>query len=141
MPISEETLEDVARDYVELMTSIRGRRVRRLIVREFANFDHVIPTTTEENAPVLIALRADGRFAVCGTDGRGPTVEVSASRSIEEAMVTTSYDLAKDSLPIVSWRISHSSLAQKFGTLTIFAADLTPTDRNDVARVLRTSTE
>lgn len=54
------------------MTSIRGRRVHRLLMREFSRFDHVLPVTAEDCAPALLALGEDGRVSVCQTDGRGP---------------------------------------------------------------------
>jgi hypothetical protein len=140
MPMNEEALEEVVRSYIEPMTSVRGRRVRRLLMREFASFDHVIPATTDADSPALVALSVDGRFSVCGTNGRGPTAEISACSNLREATVATSYDLTKDSLPVVFWTISHSGFDRLGGTLTISAGDLTNADRNSVVMIFRTST-
>jgi hypothetical protein len=137
MPIDEALLDATARTYVEPMTSIRGRRVHRLLMRVFKRFDHVLPVTAEGGAPALLALAEDGSAAVCRSDGRGAAAAVSEWVRLEGATVTTFYDLARDSLPVVSWTISHPSFAAAAGTLTLSAADLAPTERDRIADVLR----
>jgi hypothetical protein len=94
MPIPRERLVEIADAYVAGMTSIRGRRVHRLILRELAAYDDV---RVEEGA--LIASSADGRGARCKTDGRGKAAAI-ARWGADGASETTSYDLLKDSLPI-----------------------------------------
>jgi hypothetical protein len=137
MPIAKQVLETTVRAYVDTMTSIRGRRVHRLLMREFARFDHVLPVTAEDGAPALLALGDDGSVSICRTDGRGPAAAVAAWGRLEGATVTVSYDLLKDSLPIVSWTIWHPSFARAAGTLTIAGADFPGTDRDRVTDALR----
>jgi hypothetical protein len=137
MPIEEALLDTTARSYVAPMTSIRGRRVHRLLMRAFARFDHVLPVTDEDGAPALLGLGDDGSVAVCRTDGRGAAAAVAEWGRLEDATVTTSYDLARDSLPIVSWTIWHPSFARAAGMLTVSAADLSPADRDRIADGLR----
>lgn len=71
MPIDKATLDAIARTYVAAMTSIRGRRVHRLLMREFVRFDQVLPAVGEDGTPALLALADDGRAAICRTDGHG----------------------------------------------------------------------
>ena len=119
------------------MTSIRGRRVHRLLMREFSRFDHVFAAVAEDGTAALLALAQDGSAAVCRSDGRGPAAAVAEWASLEGATVTTSYDLLKDSLPILSWAIWNPDFARVAGALTISAAELSPTERRRVAEVLR----
>lgn len=137
MPIDKETLDGLARAYVATMTSIRARRVHRLLMRELSRFDHVLPAVAEDGTPALLALDADGSAAVCRTDGRGAAVALAEWARLEGATVTTSYDLTKDSLPVVSWTVWHPSFARVAGALTISASELSPTDRNRMSHVLR----
>src|SRR4051812_7798095 len=138
MPIAEAMLEATARAYVAPMSSIRGRRVHRLLMRELAPFDHVLAVTTDDGAPALLAIGADGRAAVCRTDGRGPAAAIAEWSRLQGATVTTAYDLARDSLTVVSWTIRHPSFADVARALTISAADLPQADRERIAEVLRT---
>lgn len=137
MPIKKETLDAIARTYVDTMTSIRGRRVHRLLMREVSRFDHVLRAVAEDGTPALLALAEDGSAAVCRTDGRGAAVAVAEWARLEGATVTTSYDLTKDSLPIVSWAIWHPSFVRVAGALTISATDLPHTDHSRITSVLR----
>ena len=95
MPIDRETLDGIARSYVATMTSIRGRRVHRLLMREFSRFDHVVPAMAEDGTPALFTLAKDGNAAICRTDGRGAAVAITHWARLEGATVTTSYDLAR----------------------------------------------
>jgi hypothetical protein len=137
MPVAKQVLDATVRAYVDTMTSIRGRRVHRLLMRELSRFDHVLKVTTENGAPALLALGEDGSVSVCRTDGRGPAAAVAEWGRLEGATVTMSYDLLKDSLPLVSWTIWHPSFARVAGTLTIAGADFPGTDRNRLTEVLR----
>jgi hypothetical protein len=137
MPIEADVLAATADAYVEPMTSIRGRRVRRLLMREFARYDHVLPATAEDGAAALLALGEDGRVALCRTDGRGPAAAVSEWARLEGATVTTSYDLAKDSLPILGWTLWHPSFDRAAGALTISGAALAEAGRRRIAEALR----
>jgi hypothetical protein len=137
MPIERETLDEIVRSYVGAMTSIRGRRVHRLLMREFSRFDHVLPAVAEDGTQALLALSEDGSVAVCRTDGRGEAVPVAEWSRLEGATVTTSYDLKKDSLAIVNWMIWHPSFVRVTGALTISGSDISQDDRNRISGVLR----
>ena len=137
MPIEKDHLEAMARSYVAAMTSIRGRRVHRLLLREFARFDHVLAARTEDGAPALLALADDGHAAVCRSDGRGAAVAIAAWTRLDGASVTTTYDLLRDSLPVLGWSIWHPGFAQAAGALTIDAEGLAAAERGRIAGVLR----
>lgn len=137
MPIDKQTLEAIAGKYVAPMTSIRGRRVHRLLMREFSRFDHVFPAVAEDGAPALLAVAGDGSAAVCCTDGRGATVAVTGWTRLEGATLTISCDLLKDSLPIVNWTIWHPGFARAAGALTIPATELPPADHPRITDILR----
>ena len=105
MPVDKAALDSNARRYASTMTSIRGRRVHRLLMREFSRFDLVVAAVAESGADVLLALTEGGGVAMCQTDGRGATLDISECSYLEGAAVTTSYNLTNDFLPIVSWTI------------------------------------
>jgi hypothetical protein len=137
MPIDKETLDSIARRYASTMTSIRGRRIRRLVMREFSRYDHVLDVVTEDGSAALLALSEGGGAAICQTDGRGVAVAIAAWERLEGATVTTSCDLTKDSLPTVGWTIWHPSFARAAGALTLSTNDLSLADRDRIAGVLR----
>jgi hypothetical protein len=137
MPIDKETLDSIARSYASTMTSIRGRRIHRLLMREFSRFDHVLPAVAEDDTGALLALTEDGGAAICRSDGRGSEVAIAEWARMEGATVTTSYDLMKDSLPIVSWTVWHPSFSRVAGALTISGADLSHADQGRIAGILR----
>jgi len=137
MPIDRNTLDETARAYVSTMTSIRGRRVHRLLMREFAAFDVVVRAVAEDDASALLAIAEDGSGAVCRTDGTGREVSVVRWARLEGAVVVTAYDLLKDSLPVVSWSIWHPSVAQVAGALRIGSADLAPGEITRLSEILR----
>lgn len=139
MPVDKAALDSSARRYASTMTSIRGRRVHRLLMREFSRFDLVVPAVAESGAGVLLALTEGGGVAMCQTDGRGAVVDIAECSYLEGATVTTSYDFTKDSLPIVSWTIWHPSLSRETGTLTILGTDLSNADHGRLAGILRHS--
>jgi len=137
MPIDKPTLDAIARAYVIGMSSIRGRRVHRLLVREWVHYDRVLRATVEGGAVVLLALGEDGGAAVCRTDGRGTAVTIEAWARLDGARVSTSFDLSKDSLPVLGWTVSHPGFARVGGALMIHAADLPPGEHKQVIDVLR----
>ena len=98
MPIEAAILDAMARTYVDTMPSIRGRRVHRLLLREFSRFDHVLPVTAEDGAPALLALGEGGSVAVCRTDGRGAAAAVAQWAQLQGATVTISSGPTKDSV-------------------------------------------
>lgn len=132
MPIDKDKLGQIARAYVRAMTSIRGRRVHRLLMREFSSFDCVLPANTEDGTPALLALSESGRLGLCLTNGKGAEVSVTECASLQEATLTTSYDFLKDSLPVVSWTIWHAGFSRIAGTLTISRALVADADYGGV---------
>jgi hypothetical protein len=137
MPVDKEALDSSARRYANTMTSIRGRRVHRLLMREFSRFDLVVPAAAENGTGVLLALSEGGGAAMCQTDGRGAAIAIAECSCLEGATVTTFYEFTKDSLPTVSWTIWHPSFSRATGTLTISATDLSRTDPGRLAGILR----
>ena len=135
--MDKDTLDAIARTHVATMTSIRGRRVHRLLMREFARFDHVLAAVAEDGTAALLALADDGSAAVCRTDGRGAAADVAQWARLDGATVTTAYDLLKDSLPIVSWTVWHPGFARVAGALTVSAVGLSQADHNRVANAFR----
>jgi hypothetical protein len=97
--IDRATLDEIARGYVADMTSIRGRRVFRLLMRELAPFDTVRRVVAADGTIALVARAGDGSVAVCQTDGRGPAATIAHRRVAGGAITTSSFDLLKDSLP------------------------------------------
>lgn len=132
MPMDRTRLEAIATDYVCEMTSIRGRRVHRLILREFAGSEAVLAATAEAAGPALVAIKAHGAIAVCQTDGSGKAAPIVDLPAASPLTVTTQFDLLKDSLPIVGWSLWHPALVQSTGTLTVSADGL---DASEIARI------
>jgi hypothetical protein len=124
MPLDTETLENIARDYVASMTSIRGRRVHRLFMREFSRFDRVVPVRTADGSDALLAAGNDGSAALCRTDGRGAVACIHAWGGLDAPEITTCYDLKRDSLPVVTRSVGDANLKGVAGMLTISRVDL-----------------
>ena len=100
MPINSDTLSSLASQYAQGMTSIRGRRVQRLIKREFAGAEHVLIVQVGSGTTAVLGLSATG-VAFCSTDGRGK--HASVFKWLHGAMeaLETQFDLLKDSLPVL----------------------------------------
>jgi len=137
MPIDKQTLDGIARLYVDTMTNIRGRRVHHLLMRELARFDHVLPAVTADGSSALLALADDGSAAVCRTDGRSDTVGIAQWARLQDATVTTSYSLTKDSMPVTSWTVWHPSFDRVAGALTISGNDLADSVHSRLSDLLR----
>lgn len=100
MPIHPDTLSSLAREYASGMTSIRGRRVQRLLKREFAGADHVLVVRSGTGNTGVLGLSASGA-AFCATDGRGKHASVVKWLHGSTDALEANYDLLKDSLPLV----------------------------------------
>lgn len=70
MPVDPETLASFAREYAKDMTSIRGRRVQRLLKREFAEAEYVLQAHLGSGAAAVLGLSESGA-SLCATDGTG----------------------------------------------------------------------
>jgi hypothetical protein len=71
------------------------------------------------------------------TDGPGAAAALAAWAPLAGAMVTTSCDLAKDSLPIVGRTLWHPSFDRVAGALPLSATALSAADQQHIAQALR----
>lgn len=101
MPIDPDTLSSFASEYVREMTSIRGRRVHRLLMREFAGARHVLSAQTGSGAAAVLGLSPSGA-ALCATDGKGKQATVLKWSHGSTVAIQTHFDLHKDSLPVLA---------------------------------------
>jgi hypothetical protein len=100
MAIDPDILSSLASDYAKGMTTIRGRRVQRLLKREFSGAEHVLLVTLGSGARGVLGVSATGA-AFCATDGRGRHAAVSKWLHGSTQAVEFRFDLLKDSLPEV----------------------------------------
>jgi hypothetical protein len=98
MPIDPNTLAGLASDYAKRMTSIRGRRVQRLLKREFSGAEYVLRLQFGSGVAAVLGLSTSGA-AFCATDGKGKEVSVIKWRHGSTEALETRFDLLKDSLP------------------------------------------
>ncbi len=98
MPTSPDALSSLASEYAKGMTSIRGRRVQRLLKREFAGAEYVLVVKLSSGPTAVMGLSANGA-AFCATDGKGKYASVFKWLHGSVEAVETSFDLLKDSLP------------------------------------------
>jgi hypothetical protein len=94
-----DTLSSLASRYANGMTSIRGRRVQRLLRREFAGAEFVLSVQAGAG-PAVLGLSASGA-AFCATDGRGPRALVVKWLHGSAEALEAAFDLHKDSLPLL----------------------------------------
>jgi hypothetical protein len=95
-----DTLSTLASDYAKGMTSVRGRRVQRLLKREFAGAECVLMLQVGSGTSAVLGLSASGA-AFCATDGRGKQVSVVKWLHGSTEALDTHFDLLKDSLPVL----------------------------------------
>jgi hypothetical protein len=105
MPIDPDTLSSLASDYAKGMTSIRGRRVQRLLKREFAGAEYVMMVQIGPGTAAILGLSASGA-AFCATDGRGKQASVVKWLHGATEALETHFDLLKDSLPVLDTKTS-----------------------------------
>jgi hypothetical protein len=103
MAIDPDALLSLASEYARGMTSIRGRRVQRLLRREFAGADQVLQVPTGSGAMAVLGLSASGA-AACATDGKGRQAAVLKWSHGSTVALETQFDLYKDSLPVLGSR-------------------------------------
>lgn len=103
MPIDATALSLLAADYAKSMTSIRGRRVQRLLKREFGGAEYVVVVQVGAAMPAVLGLSASG-VAFCATDGRGKRASVIKWLHGSTEAVEADFDLLKDSLPLLETR-------------------------------------
>jgi hypothetical protein len=100
MAIDPDALSSLASEYAKGMTSIRGRRVQRLLRREFAGADLVLQVPMGSGAMAVLGLSASGA-AVCATDGTGRHAAVLKWSHGSTVALETQFHLYKDSLPVL----------------------------------------
>ncbi len=100
VPIRPDSLASLASEYSQDMTSIRGRRVQRLLKREFAGADYVLLVRAASGASAVLGVSESGA-AFCATNGRGKHASVLRWRHDSAAALESRYDLLKDSLPLL----------------------------------------
>jgi hypothetical protein len=137
MQINPETLSSLATDYAKGMTSIRGRRVQRLLRREFAGAEYVLVLEGGSGVPGVVGLSTTGA-AFCATAGKGRHASVFSWLHGSKEALETRFDLLKDSLPVLSsssvplaglrrqahLHISAGSAPPEAGTLVAMAAQV-----------------
>jgi hypothetical protein len=119
MPIDPSRLAERALAYAAPMTSIRGRRVQRLVRREFAASDTVLAAVTASGRPALLALGPGDAAALLVSDGRGPEVAVIDWPGPGTSPTRRRFDLLKDSLPRLGEAAVADSEPSPFAGLTL----------------------
>ena len=100
MPIDATALSSLAAAYAKGMTSIRGRRVQRLLKREFAGAEYVFVVEVSSGRSAILGLSETGA-AFCATDGRGKQASVVKWLHGSKEALEVRFDLLKDSLPVL----------------------------------------
>jgi len=98
MPIDRLALAELASRFTGPMTSIRGRRMHRLLMREFAAFDWVLPAWSATGRAAVLGL-GGAEAALCMSDGRGPAAPLLRWQLQPLRLQVHHFDLLKDSLP------------------------------------------
>jgi len=103
MQNATDTLTAVASEYSRSMTSIRGRRVQRLLKREFAGAGQVLIVRLQSDGAAVLGVSSTGA-AICATNGKGNYASIFKWLHGADDAVETRYDLLKDSLPVLETR-------------------------------------
>lgn len=137
MPIDSDTLSSLASNYAKGMTSIRGRRVQRLIRREFSGAEHVLTVQAESGMTAVLGLSASGA-AFCATDGRGKQASVVKWLHGSTQALETHFDLLKDSLPALGTESLPLADLRRHAHLRVAAGSTPPRARALVSMALDT---
>jgi hypothetical protein len=103
MPIDVNALSSLAAEYAKSMTSIRGRRVQRILKREFAGAEYVLIVEVASGGRAILGLSESGA-AFIRTDGRGKQAAVVKWLHGSKEATEVQLDLLKDSLPVLGVR-------------------------------------
>ena len=136
MRIINAALEALASNYTRGMTSIRGRRIHRLVMREFSSFDFVVLARTNSGEGALLGL-SEGRAALCATDGKGKEVTVTTWTFPALSVSETRFDLLKDSLPTLGTSPCPTSNSPISAGVSVLDDTLPPQARAMVAKAVR----
>jgi hypothetical protein len=133
---SPDTLSSLASEYTKDMTSIRGRRVQRLLKREFAGADYVLLAQVASGASAVLGLSASGA-ALCATDGKGKEASVFKWSHGSTEALEMRFDLHKDSLPVVATGFVALARLRAQVRLHVDAGTIALQARSLVAKVLK----
>ena len=103
MPIDVNALSVLAAEYAKGMTSIRGRRVQRLLKREFAGAEYAFIAGVASGGSAVLGL-SEGGAGFVATDGRGRQVSLKKWLHGSKEATEVQFDLLKDSLPVLASR-------------------------------------
>lgn len=135
MTIAAEVLSSLASEYAKPMTSIRGRRVQRLLKREFAGAECVLLVQVGQGAAAVLGL-SDTGAAVCVTDGTGKEAPVFRWSHGSALAQEKRYDLHKDSLPVLSTNVVPLAQLRAHAPLRLTASTVPSQARALVAKAL-----
>ena len=94
-----QELSRLADEYILGMTSIRGRRIKKLIIREYSDSDSV--TIEVKNGKKTIVSETRNEKRICSTDGKGKYVDIMIQDPNGISMIRR-FDLLHDSLKLIS---------------------------------------
>jgi len=135
MAIDPEVLSSLANQYVKPMTSIRGRRVQRLLNREYADAEYVLLAQAGEGTAAVLGLSFRGA-ALCATDGRGREASVFKWSHGPASALETRFDLHKDSLPVLGTASVPLARLREQWPLRVAASSVPPQARPLVSKAL-----
>lgn len=107
MQTDANALSSLAADYARGMTSIRGRRVQRLLKREFAGAAYVLVVEVATVGNAVLGLSESGAGFVA-TDGRGRQVSVIKWLHGSRTATEIQFDLLRTPCPSWEPEPSHS---------------------------------
>lgn len=136
MPINLADLSSLASEYAKSMTSIRGRRVQRLLKREFAGAEYVFVVQVDTARPAVLGLSASGA-AFCSTDGHGKQASVVKWLHGSTEAVEAAFDLLKDSLPMVRSASLPLGWPARVALLHVPPSSVSPAARPLVAKAIQ----
>ena len=125
MPIELEALSSLAADYAKGMTSIRGRRVQRLLKREFVGAEYVLVVEVASRGSAVLGL-SEGGAGFVATDGKGKQASVVKWLHGSKEATEVQFDLLKDSLPVLGTRVISLAGLPKRADLHITAGSVPP---------------
>ena len=136
MPIDPDALSSFASEYAKDMTSIRGRRVQRLLKREFGGAEYVLLAQVGTGTAAVLGLSASGA-AICATDGKGKQASVVKWSHGATVALETHFDLHKDSLPVLGTTSLPLDRLRTQARLHVSAGSVPPQARPWASKVLQ----
>ena len=100
MPVDPATLSLLSSEYTNNMTRIHGRRVARLVKREFASAEYEVLANIRSHLTAVVGFSPSGA-AVCTTNGPGKQASVVKWSYESTVALETQVDLYQASLPVL----------------------------------------